>query len=276
MCPRPVWWIYRFTMLVTLHLRLYLSRKITSLQEEFEGPLPSDSTDNAWLESLRGTNDKELLICHLKINNIQNKFEELAPTINKISTHIVFVSETKIDASYPDEQFSFPGYVFYRNHRKKGGRGIMALVSSFLSEKRLKPDKHYKTLKLIALEIKTVSGNVILGIYRPPRSVCGDYQLLLENKLLDICNWASLQSNTVVVIGDLNLDRLRPDKPKGNILLDLENKQGFKCLITKSTRVENWDAMVTETLIDVLLSNKPELFKYSGKYYLFLSDHALI
>ena len=115
----------------------------------------------------------------------------------------------------------------------------MALVSSFLSEKRLKPDKHYKTLKLIALEIKTVSANIILGIYRPPRSVCGNYQLLLENKLLDICNWASLQSNTVVVIGDLNLDRLRPDKPKGNILLDLENKQGFKCLITKSTRVEN-------------------------------------
>lgn len=67
-------------------------RKITSLQEEFEGPLPSDSTDNAWLESLRGTNDKELLICHLKINNIQNKFEELAATINKISAHIVFVS----------------------------------------------------------------------------------------------------------------------------------------------------------------------------------------
>ena len=35
-------------------------------------------------------------------------------------------------------------------------------------------------------------------------------------------------------------------------------------------------AMVTETLIDVLLSNKPELFKYSGNYYPSLSDHAMI
>jgi len=33
---------------------------------------------------------------------------------------------------------------------------------------------------------------------------------------------------------------------------------------------------VTKTLIDVLLSNKPELFKYSGNYYPSLSDHALI
>ena len=67
----------------------------------------------------------------------------------------------------------------------------------------------------------------------------------------------------MVVIGDLNLDRLRPDKPEGKILLDLENEQGFKCLITKSTRVENRGAMMKETLIGVLLSNKPELvYKY--------------
>ena len=31
-----------------------------------------------------------------------------------------------------------------------------------------------------------------------------------------------------------------------------------------------------EILIDVLLSNKPELFKHSGNYYSLLSDHALI
>jgi len=123
-------------------------------------------------------------------------------------------------------------------------------------------------LELIALEIKTVFGNIIiLGIYRPPRSVCGDYRLLLENELSHICNWASLQSNSAVVIGDLNLDRLRPDKPEGKILLDLENEQGFECLITKSTRVENRGATMTETLIDVFLSNRPELFKFSGNYY---------
>ena len=69
---------------------------------------------------------------------------------------------------------------------------------------------------------------------------------------------------------------MRPDKPKGKILLDLENEQGLECLITKSKRLENRGAMMTETLIDVLHSKKPELFKYSGNYYPSLSDHALI
>lgn len=78
-----------------------------------------------------------------------------------------------------------------------------------------------------------------------------------------------------MVIGDLNLDRLRPDRPEGKVLLDLESEQGFECLIIKPTKMER-GTRVTETLIDVLLSNKPEYFKHSGNYYPSLSDHALI
>lgn len=160
---------------------LFIEENHTSLQEEFERPSSSDSADNARLESLRSTNDKELLICHLNINSIHSKFEELTATINKISAHKVFVSETKIGAGYPDEQFSIPGHVLYRNDRKKGGGGIMVLVSSVLSDKRLKPDKHDRKLELIALEIKTDFGNIIiLGVYHPPRSVCGDYRYILK------------------------------------------------------------------------------------------------
>ena len=138
-------------------------------------------------------------MCHLNINSIQNKFEELAVTIKKIGAHIAFISETKIDASYPDAQFSIPGYTLYRNDRKKGRGGIMALVSSSLTKKRLKPSKHYKTLELIALEVKTDAGNmVILGIYRPPRAMCGDYRLLLENEISDVCNWGNLQATLLL------------------------------------------------------------------------------
>ena len=117
---------------------------------------------------------------------------------------------------------------------------------------------------------------VIIGVYRPPRAVCSEYQLLLEKELSEICNWASLKSNHVVVIGDLNLDRMRPDKSEGKLLLDLEVEQGFDCLITKPTRTEKRGKIITESLIDLLLSNRPELFQYSGNYHPCLSDHALI
>ena len=52
--------------------------------------------------------------------------------------------------------------------------------------------------------------------------MCGEYQLMLENELSEIYNWASLQSNFVVAMGDLNLDRMRPDKAEGKLPLDFE------------------------------------------------------
>jgi len=51
---------------------------------------------------------------------------------------VLFISETKIDFSYPNAQFSIPGYSLYRNDRKKGAGGILDLVSSSLTKKRLK------------------------------------------------------------------------------------------------------------------------------------------
>ena len=48
------------------------------------------------------------------------------------------------------------------------------------------------------------------------------------------------------------------------------------CLIDKPTRTEKKGLIHTSTVIDVLLTNKPERFKCGGVYYPSLSDHALI
>ena len=150
-------------------------------------------------------------------------------------------------------------------------------MASSLPCKRLQLDKKYKTLEPVALEVKIGAKDmIIIGIYGPPRTLCGEYQLLLEEELSEMCNWASLQKGSVAVIGDINLDRLRPDKNEGKLLLDLEAEQGFECLINKPTRTGKKGTITINTLIHVLLSNKPDLFKKSGVYYPVLSDHSLI
>ena len=73
-------------------------------------------------------------------------------------------------------------------------------------------------------------------------------------------------------MGDLNLNRLRPDQREGNILLDLEKIHGLKCLISEPTRVTQNHA----SLLDVILTNKPELFRESGVYNPEVSDHCMI
>jgi exonuclease III len=66
-------------------------------------------------------NTREALLIHLNINSIQNKFEELKILNDQLKSHIIFISETKNDKSYPNSQFSMAGYIMYRLDRKKGG-----------------------------------------------------------------------------------------------------------------------------------------------------------
>ncbi|CAH3047101.1 unnamed protein product, partial [Porites lobata] len=65
-----------------------------------------------------------------------------------------------------------------------------------------------------------------------------NYRLQLEDELNGICTWASLHRDSVPILGDPNLDRRRPDKSEGKLLLDLEVEQEFTCLIDKATRTE--------------------------------------
>ena len=46
--------------------------------------------------------------------------------IRKLKAQIIFISETKTDSTYPDNQFTIPSYTLYRNDSKKGG-GIQTL-----------------------------------------------------------------------------------------------------------------------------------------------------
>ena len=55
--------------------------------------------DNEQLENKR-KNYNDILLCHLNINSIQNKLEELVPMIRKLKAHIIFISETKIDSTF--------------------------------------------------------------------------------------------------------------------------------------------------------------------------------
>ena len=81
-----------------------------------------------------------------------------------------------------------------------------------------------------------------------------------------------LKKQTFIVTGDLNLDRLKPDSGEGRILADVEEVLGMHCLITKPTRI----TPTLETLLDVTLTNKPNLFRTSGSFNPEISDHHLI
>lgn len=121
------------------------------------------------MSNMRQTHHNQDLLIHLNINSIQNKFDELKEINKALKASLLILTETKIDCSYPNNQFKLTGYRIYRNDRAKGGGGVLAYVKTGIAVKRLKLSRDYKTLASIALDIEIGENNsIVLGLYRPP------------------------------------------------------------------------------------------------------------
>ena len=84
--------------------------------------------------------------------------------------------------------------------------------------------------------------------------------------------WAYFKTKTVIIVGDVNLERLRLDRSEGKILKDLEEVNDLHYLINEPTRV----TANSQTRIDVMLTNNPDLFKNYGVYNPEFSDQSII
>ena len=164
----------------------------------------------------------------------------------------------------------------YRRDRKKGGGGLIGYFHSNLPSKELKMTKVYKTLEILAIDVRIGSKDILLmRMYRPPKQHgCQPdlhYLRRVKEELNDICMWASLKYQTFILTGNLNLDRMKPERGEGRILTYLEEVHGMECMITRPSRV----TPVSGPLMDVILTNKPDILKASGSFYPKISDHHL-
>ena len=64
---------------------------------------------NIYLKSIRIRNLNKIVIGHLNINSLRNKFDFLVTQV-KGYIHILMISETKLDESFPIGQFLLDGY----------------------------------------------------------------------------------------------------------------------------------------------------------------------
>ena len=88
----------------------------------------------------------KLIIAHLNINSLRNKFEFLVEFIRG-KVDILMISETKIDESFPLGQFKINGSnALFRLYHNSNGGGIMLFVREDIP------------MKLIVFEIPPVEG----------------------------------------------------------------------------------------------------------------------
>ena len=85
----------------------------------------------------------------------------------------------------------------------------------------------------------------------------------------DICQWACFQKPTVVILGDLNMNILKANRGEGKIFRDSEELNNLHFMINETTRI----TAHSKSLLDVILTNTPDLFKKCGTYEPEISDH---
>ena len=84
------------------------------------------------LIGLRRKHPKNVFRGHFNVNSLRNEFESLKELI-KNTFDIFLVTESKLDSSFPDCQFSIPGYRIVRKDRNKnGGEYFSSLMKTYL------------------------------------------------------------------------------------------------------------------------------------------------
>ena len=107
------------------------------------------------LKDIRIANWNRIVISHININSIRNKFELLAEAVMG-NVNVLMVAETKNDKSFPTSQFILPGFTSpYRFDITKEGGEILAYI---------REDIPYKLLNIsyIASDIECLGTEVSL------------------------------------------------------------------------------------------------------------------
>ena len=125
---------------------------------------------NMILKNMRLSTKNKLLIAHLNINSIRNKIEALKCVVSG-NIDILIIAETKIDDTFPTNQFCIEGYMPpLRADRNQHGGGLLIYIRDGVPAREVA----ISTLTSKEMEIKVVEINLhkvkwlLIGIYRPP------------------------------------------------------------------------------------------------------------
>ena len=120
------------------------------------------------LRLVRNRCRNNVIISHLNINSLRNKFHDLSDLFSDRLVDILFISETKLDSTFTQAQFDAPGYNSFRKDRNCHGGGLLAYIRSDLPARR-SPDLELSRIESLIIEI-TINNRKwgIICAYRPP------------------------------------------------------------------------------------------------------------
>ena len=121
------------------------------------------------LRSVRIKNLKNVIIGQLNVNSLRNKFHALANIIHG-NIDILIITETKLDHTFPQNQFYIPGYrTPYRKDRDALGGGVMIYVREDIPSNILMKHKMDENVETLLIEVNLRKTKLLLiAVYNSP------------------------------------------------------------------------------------------------------------
>ena len=110
---------------------------------------------------------KSTIIGLLNINSIRSKFDTLDNIVKTFTSFLI--SESKLDNTFPINQFAAGGDKVYRRDRNRFGGGLILYINENIPCKPISNHPMFFYLELMAFELYQSKRNwLFLGIYKPP------------------------------------------------------------------------------------------------------------
>ena len=242
-----------------------------------------DGDAKLFLNTTRRTSKNNLIIAHLNINSIRNKFDLLKEIVSN-NIDILVISETKLDSSFPPSQFHIEGYMPpIRADRDRHGGGLLLYIKEGVPAREVSLEQSTaKEIEAKAIEINLHKIKwLLIGIYRPPSL---SKTFLLEEMCKNLENFCTKYEN-FTIIGDFNLSKddkslyqfvrelslenvvkvptcFKSDNPTCIELVLTIDKRKISYINVIETGLSDFHAMVATTLKGSFHKNGPRIITY--------------
>ena len=205
--------------------------------------------EHSHLHTLRRKNLNKLILAQLNINSLRNKFDLLMSLI-KNNVDILMISETKLDESFPDGQFTVKGYSKpFRLDRNKNGGGIMLYVREDIPAMLISVEK--SPIEAMFIEINLRNRKWLFCCSYNPNKATTERHIEALSKSIDL--HSSLYDN-FIFLGDFNATI------KETPVKDFCDFYNLRNLINVPTCFKNYNY---PTCIDLILTNRARSFQNS-------------
>ena len=164
---------------------------------------------------------------------------------------ISLFSETKLDETFPNQQFTISDYKMFRRDRNKHGVVMMFYINENIPFKAVNVEGLPENCEVTLIELSIKSRKwLCIGLYKAPSQ---NEKYFLDNLSLALTKM-SCEYENFMLIGDFNLT-----------VFNLEafmNAFDLECLIKKPTCFQS----TSPSCFDLILTNKKKLFKKSNVF----------